>query len=193
MLDGMVRREGPGSAPAIAGVAPGPRCASPTGESPVQVSAGAPGSRSQPSGRDSDGRAGRRKPVRRRKPRSREQQRGPQHEVKPAASTEKQSASRAAHFTAKATSSKPAPECFDNRGGVGGAARVEGGVRNSGGPSASLMSEQGASYKPKGAALFRHHFTRRSRGGRFGRMCASGSGTSPSYRDAWRRRYSASR
>src|SRR5580692_8634468 len=118
-------------------------CASPAGESPVPASVGAPGSRPQPSGGEPDGRAGRRKGLRT------EQARGPQHEVKPAASTEKQSGSRAAHVTAKATSAALAPERVVGPGGVGGAARVQGGTRNSGGPSARLKSGQGASYKPK--------------------------------------------
>jgi hypothetical protein len=133
------------------------RCASPAGESPVPVSAGAPGSRSQSSGREPDDRAGRQEPAKRRRPYSREQQRGPQHEVKPAASTEKQSASRAAHVTAKATSSKSAPERIDGRGGVWGAARVEGGARNTRDPSASPSSGQGAPYKlvAKSAAVQR--------------------------------------
>jgi RNA-directed DNA polymerase len=69
--------------------------------------------------------------------------------VKPAASTEEQSESRAAHVTAKATSTAPAPERAGGLGGVWGAARVEGGVRNTGDPSAWLKSGQGASYKPK--------------------------------------------
>ena len=119
-------------------------CASPTGASPVPAGVGAPGSRPQPSGGEPDGRAGRRKGLRT------EQARGPQHEVKPAASTEEQSESRAAHFTAKATSAAPAPERVEGLGGVWGAARVEeGGVRNTGGPSAWPKSGQGASYKPK--------------------------------------------
>jgi len=86
-----------------------------------------------------------------RKPLRREQQRGPQHQVKPAASTDSQWESRAAHFTAKATTS--APQSGEQRAfdlsGVGGAARVAGEVRNTGDPSAQLSSQQGGSYKPK--------------------------------------------
>ena len=63
-------------------------CASPTGESPVPVGVGAPGSRPQACEGDLGARAGCQKPVRRRESRSGEQARGPQHEVKPAASTE---------------------------------------------------------------------------------------------------------
>ncbi len=91
-------------------------------------------------------RAGHRKP-----PNRRERRRGLQHEVKPAASTEKQRGSRAAHFTAKA---KPAAqesgaERVAGPSGVGGAARVEGDVRNRRGPSARPESGRNGSYKPK--------------------------------------------
>ena len=89
-----------------------------------------------------------------RKPLRREQARGPQHEVKPAASTELQPESRAAHVTAKATSR--ARQSGDARarglGGVRGAARVQGDERNTRGPSARPGSGQGASYKPKAKA-----------------------------------------
>src|SRR5437868_3435761 len=106
------------------------RCAFPAGESPASVSTGAPSSRPQASGGDPVVRAGRQKPARRRELRSGEQVRGPQHEVKPAASTEKQSGSRAAHFTAKAMSSAGDPEPVGGPGGVGGAARGQGNERN---------------------------------------------------------------
>jgi len=43
----------------------------------------------------------------------------------------------------------PVPKRAANPGGVWGAARVQGEVRNSGGPSASPSSGQGASYKPE--------------------------------------------
>jgi hypothetical protein len=94
-------------------------------------------------------RAGRQKPVRRRKPRSGEQARGPQHEVKPAASTHLQPAGRAAHVTAKATSPGRDPKRAGDCGGVWGAARVQGQVRNVRGPSARPLSGQARSYKPK--------------------------------------------
>jgi hypothetical protein len=133
------------------------RCASLAGANPVPVGAEAPGSRSQPSGREPDGRAGRQEPARRRKPHSREQQRGPQHEVKLAASTEKQSGSRAAHVTAKATSGAQVSERAVGPGGVRSAARVEREARNTRDPSASPSSGQGAPHKPeaKSAAVQR--------------------------------------
>jgi hypothetical protein len=125
------------------------RCVSPAGASPAPASVGAPGSRPQVAGRDPHARAGRRKLARRREPRSEEQARGPQHEVKPAASTEEQSGGRAGHFTAKATPSARAPKRVDGSGGVGGAAREQGEVRNTRGPSSQPVSGRGGSYKPK--------------------------------------------
>ena len=125
------------------------RCTSPTGASPVPVSAGAPGSRPQARRETFVTRAGRQEPVRWQEPFSGEQARGPQHEVKPAASTDKQSGSRAAHVTAKATLGAPRPEGAPSPGGVGGAARVQGEVRNTGDPSALPSSRQGGSYKPE--------------------------------------------
>lgn len=124
-------------------------CACPTGESPVPVGVGAPGSRPQAAEGDLGARAGRRKPARRRKPCNGEQARGPQHEVKPAASTHSQSAGRAAHVTAKATSPERDPKREGDCGGVGGAARVQGQVRNVRGPSARPGSGRACSYKPK--------------------------------------------
>jgi len=119
-------------------------CAFPTGESPVPVSAGAPGSRSQGEGEIPRPRAGRRKPTS-----CGEQVRGPQHEVKSAASKERQSGGRAAHVTAKATPSALVPDRASGPGGVWGAARVQGDVRNTGGPSVRPWSGHGGSYKPK--------------------------------------------
>ncbi len=78
--------------------------------------------------------------------------------MKLAASTDPQSGSargeepiagRAAHFTAKATSKALVPKRAIDPGGVWRAARVQGEVRNSGGPSAQPSSGQGASYKPE--------------------------------------------
>ena len=94
-------------------------------------------------------RAGRRKSVRQRELRSGEQARGPQHEVKPGASTEEQSESRAAHVTAKATSGARVPKLATGLGGVMGAARVQGEGRNTRDPSARPGSGQAGSYKPK--------------------------------------------
>ncbi len=119
-------------------------CAFPAGESPAPVGAGAPGSRSQGAGEIPRPRAGRRKPTA-----SGEQARGPQHEVKPAASTDKQFGGRAAHVTAKATRDGLVPERPFRSGGVRGAARVQGDVWNTGGPSGRPGSGRSGSYKPK--------------------------------------------
>jgi len=138
----MVRREEAG---VLSNGSLASRCPSPAGGSPASVSAGAPSSRPQASGEIPVARAGCRKPLRR-KP-----ARGPQHEVKPAASKHSQSESRAAHATAKAMSF--AFESGDiNAGGLGGvrgAARVQGDERNTRGPSAQPRSRQSDSYKPK--------------------------------------------
>ena len=142
----MVRRETaagwspPGGTSAVA------CCTVPAGASPAPVSAGAPGSRPQVPGEIPVARAGRRKPLRR------EQGRGPQRQVKPTASSEKQSGSRAAHVTAKATSRAQEPERERGPGGVRGAARDQGTMRNTRGPSAPPSSRQGGSYKPKAKA-----------------------------------------
>ncbi len=106
-------------------------CAFPAGESPVPVSVGAPGSRSPEPGEILEAEA------RRREPSDGRQGRGPQHEVKLAASTEKQSGSRAAHVTAKATSStRRSGKIVEGSRGVWRAARVHGKARNTGDPSA---------------------------------------------------------
>ena len=120
------------------------RCTSPTGESPVPVSAGAPGSRSAVRVEIPAAEAGRQEPLRR------EQQRGPQHQVKPAASTDAQRESQAAHVTVKATSRTPRSGGTRARFLLGrGAARVEGQVRNTRGPSARSSWRQGGSYGQK--------------------------------------------
>jgi hypothetical protein len=141
----MVRRDEDGREAAQAAERPASCCASPTGESPAPVGAGTPGSRSQASGESPTSRAGRRKPPRG------EQARGPQHQVKPAASSDLQRGRRAAHVTAKATSRVSASRDVRARGssGVLGAARVQGETRNTRGPSALPSSRQGGSYKPK--------------------------------------------
>jgi hypothetical protein len=120
------------------------RCSSPAGASPVSVSAGAPSSRPQASEEIPVAQAGCRKPLRR-KP-----ARGPQPQVKPAASLDLQPESRAAHATAKATSAVPQSggARIADLGGVRGAARVHGGEWNTRGPSARPWSGQSASYKP---------------------------------------------
>ncbi len=69
-------------------------------------------------------------------------------EVNPAASSQKQWESRAAHVTAKATSAADLRHVAAGLPGVWGAARVQGSVRDRRDPSAPLTSEQGRSYKP---------------------------------------------
>jgi RNA-directed DNA polymerase len=132
-------------------------CASPAGESPVPVGVGAPGSRPRAGSESFQSQAGRQEPS---SPKDgREQERGPQHQVKPAASSnlqrgsvsvEQTGNSRAAHVTAKAMPGSgrsdlnpPGPP------GVWGAARVQGEARNTGDPSAPPSSRRGASNKPK--------------------------------------------
>lgn len=123
-------------------------CIKPSGASPVRVSDGAPGSRPQQAGENPSATAGRQEPLRR------EQERGPQHKVKPATSTDLQCGSRADHFTAKATPSADKSRIATAKGptGVGGAARSQGLVRNTGDPSEQPESGQGRSYKPKAKA-----------------------------------------
>jgi len=121
----------------------------PAGESPVRVSTGAPGSRPQPTAERPQATAGRQKPPRA-KAEERKQQRGPQHEVKPAASSELQSEGRAEHFPAKAKPSADESGCeARGLGGVRGAARAEGTVGNRRDPSRPPSSRQSAAYKPK--------------------------------------------
>ena len=124
------------------------RCSSPAGASPASVSAGAPSSRPQAPRESAVAQAGCQKPLRR------EPVRGPQHQVKPAASTNSQSESRAGHGAAKATSAMPQSGGVRvaGLGGVGGAARVHGEERNTRGPSAPPASRHSASYKPMAKA-----------------------------------------
>jgi hypothetical protein len=124
-------------------------CIIPSGASPVPVSAGAPGSRLQVPGEIPVAQAGRRKPVKQPRLFSGEQASGPQHQVKPEASSESQWESRAAHVTAKAMLDASVPERASNLPGVRGAARLQGMLRNTRGPSALPSSRQGDSYKPK--------------------------------------------
>jgi hypothetical protein len=140
-----VRRDEAERGAAEAATSPASGCTSSAGGSPVPVSAEAPGSRSRAGGEIPVSQAGRREPLRR------EQQRGPQHEVKLAASKDEQSGSRAAHVTAKATLDAPGFGQIraSSLGGVGSAARVEGEERNTGDPSPPPSSRQGGSYKPK--------------------------------------------
>jgi hypothetical protein len=122
-------------------------CASPAGVNPVPVSVGAPGSRPPERGEIPGAEARRQEPGP-----AGEQERGPQHEVKPAASTEKQLESRAAHVTAKATRDDRDPKRSARLPGVGGAARVQGGARNTGDPSARPSSGQRESRRPSASA-----------------------------------------
>ena len=101
-------------------------------------------------GGDPFAQAGRQEPTKRREPYSGERVHGPQHEVKPAASTDLQTGSRAAHFTAKATSvTGRGSEPVAGLGGVWGAARGQGDARNTRDPSARPSSRRARTYKPK--------------------------------------------
>ena len=79
---------------------------------------------------------------------------GPQHQVKPAASSYVKCGSRAAEFTAKATSAVRNSDAAGTAGpaGVWGAARAQGSRRNVRDPSAQPKSGQGRSYKPQAKA-----------------------------------------
>jgi len=120
------------------------RYTEPAGASPARTGIGPSGSRPPARGEIAVAEAGRRKPLRR------EQERGPQHQVKPAASTEEQCGSRAKHVRAKAThaveKSGAAPTA--RPAGVEGAARAQGSVWNRRDPSARPTSGQGGAYKP---------------------------------------------
>ena len=148
----MVRREGiaagPPGSPDEEGV---PCCTVPAGASPVRVIAGEPGSRPPPQVERPKGEAWRQKPSAA-KAVGGEQQRGPQHQVKPAASTDKQTESRAEHVTAKAKSSARESGWAGGLGGVRGAARAEGAMRNTRGPSAQPTSGKDRPYKPSAKA-----------------------------------------
>jgi hypothetical protein len=125
-------------------------CTFPAGESPVPVSAEAPGSRSQAEGENPLSQAGCQKPG----IQSGEQASRPQHQVNLAASTEKQWKGRAAHVTAKATfpAVKFGAIHAENLPGVGRAACLQGKVRNRRDPSAPSVAGQSQSYKPEAKA-----------------------------------------
>jgi hypothetical protein len=72
--------------------------------------------------------------------------------VKPAASSQKQSESRAEHFAAKAKSSPRESGWGEGLGGVEGAARAEGAVWNTRDPSAQPTSGKDRPYKPSAKA-----------------------------------------
>ena len=117
----------------------------PAGASPARTGIGPSGSRPPARGEIAVAEAGRRKPLRR------EQERGPQHQVKPAASTHSQCGSRAEHVAAKVTlavrKSEAAPAT--SPAGVWGAARAQGSVWNRRDPSVRPASGQSGAYKPK--------------------------------------------
>jgi len=136
----MVRRDDDGGPAGRPDGNPLSRWDGPTGASPDSVGAGAPSSRPAAQGETPTAEAGRRKRASQQQLISEKQARGPQHEVKPAASTDKQSESRADHFAAKATSTTRAPEHVGDLGGVRGAARVQGSSRNTRDPSAQPSS-----------------------------------------------------
>src|SRR5262245_49888095 len=101
----MVRRDDDGTRPHEGRTNPASRCDDPVGESPASVGGNAPSSRLPAPGEISGSEAERRKPGTRQSPFTGGQVRGPQHEVKLAASSEPQSESagwepdgRAAHF-----------------------------------------------------------------------------------------------
>ena len=126
----------------------------PAGARPVQSETGTTGSRLQSRGEIHAATAERHKPWTQHELFTGEQARGRQHEVKPAASTEKQWESRAAHVTAKATSESASTgqSSATDLLGVRGVARVQGSTRNRRDPSALPWSGQGASHKPKAKA-----------------------------------------
>jgi hypothetical protein len=139
---GVVRRD---DAHARAGAS---RRSTPAGASPASVSAGAPSSRPQATKEISVARAGCQEPLRR------QPVRGPQHNVKLAASIDLQPERRAAHVTAKTMSraSQPGDVHARELGGVWSAARGHGAERNTRGPSAQPLSGQRGSYKPSAKA-----------------------------------------
>lgn len=125
------------------------RCDEPAGARPVSVSTGAPSSRPAAEGETPTAEAGRRKRGTQQTLYTMKRARGPQHQVKPEASTDEQSERRAGHFAAKATSSKRAPERDEDLGGVRGAARVQGSSRNTRDPSAKPSSRLAGTNRPK--------------------------------------------
>ena len=146
-----MRREGKAEEIAEATAEAESCCTVPTGESPVAVIAGEPRSRLAPAAQKPSGEAQCQKPPGP-KGAGGEQQRGPQHQVKPAASSEKQSESRTEHVAVKAMSSARESGWVEGLGGVRGAARVEGAMRNTRDPSAQPTSGKDRPYKPSAKA-----------------------------------------
>lgn len=127
------------------------RFVDPAGASPVQAVTGDPGSRLQQREEIRAATAECHKPWQQLELFAGEQARGRQHEVKPAASTDEQWESRAAHVTAKATSAcaSTGQSTAADLPGVEGVARVQGSTRNRRDPSAQPESGRSASNKPK--------------------------------------------
>ena len=144
----MVRREGNAEEIAEATVEAEPCCTVPAGESPVREIAGEPGSRPALEAERPTGEAWCRKPSAT-KVVGGEPQRGPQHQVNPAASSELRSESRAEHVAVKAMFPSRESGWEGRLGGVWGAARAEGTERNTRDPSAPPTSGRGRSYKRK--------------------------------------------
>src|SRR5438093_5510886 len=121
------------------------RYTEPAGVSPARTGVGPSGSRPPARREIAVAEAGRRKPLRR------EQERGPQHQVKPAASTDEQCGEPSQHVRAKAKfavrKSEAAPAA--SPAGVEGAARAQGSVWNRRDPSARPASGQSDAYKLK--------------------------------------------
>ena len=130
----MVRREGKTPKEGTESEGTEPCCTFPAGESPVRVIAGEPGSRPPPEAERPTGEAWCQKHSAAQAV-GMEQQRGPQHQVKPAASSDQQSERRTEHVAVKATFSPRESGWGEKLGGVWGAARVEGEGRNTRAPS----------------------------------------------------------
>ena len=144
----MERREDDGNLVGIAGENPESRRGDLAGESPVSRRTRTSSSRPATQEEIPTVEAGRQKRASQGELISEKRAREPQHEVKPAASTEKQSEGRAGHVTGKATSSTRDLEHDDDLGGVWGAARVQGSPRNTRDPSARPLSWQGDANRP---------------------------------------------
>ena len=152
----MVRRDDDGSPAGDPGENPSSRCGDPAGASPVSVSGNAPSSRLPAQGEIPASEAERQEPGNRQKPLTGRQARGPQLEVKTAASSDPQPertgwepVGRAAHVTAKAIPPERDRQRAGGLGGVRVAARVQGSPRNTREPSAQPPSRPGGSYKSK--------------------------------------------
>jgi RNA-directed DNA polymerase len=129
------------------------RCDDLAGESPVSESARAPSSRPAAEEEIPTAEAGYRKRASQRELISEERVREPQHQVKSAASKEKQSEGRAAHVTGKATSTTRDLEHDVDLSGVREAARVQGSSRNTRDPSAQPLSWLGDANRPSAKGI----------------------------------------